>query len=284
MRKIVTGVDIGGSHITAALVDLDACEVIEESITRQKVDSKGSADEILQNWSNAISECNAKVKDLECSGVGMAIPGPFDYENGISLLKDQGKFKSLYKINVKERLQAKLGQKVLMQNDAECYMLGEYLGGAAKSTKRAIGLTLGTGIGSAYVIDGVATDAKLWESPMRDGIAEDYISTNWFLKRYQELAGGVVKNVKELSDKYDHDAQARQVFEEFAISLSEFIGSFVSTIDPEVIVIGGNIMKAKNLFIPKVNEILANKGISLPIDNSVLGEDAAILGAASLIK
>jgi len=86
-----------------------------------------------------------------------------------------------------------------MKNDAGCFLQGEALGGAAKGFNDAIGLTIGTGIGTARFHKNVAEDADLWHASFRDGMTEDYISSRWFVKRYFEVSGNSVNNVKELA-------------------------------------------------------------------------------------
>ena len=131
--------------------------------------------------------------------IGIAMPGPFDYENGISYIKDQNKYEALYGLNIKEQLAKKLEisiSDISILNDAACFLQGEVFGGAGQGFKRVMGLTLGTGFGSARSVDGKTDDADLWCSPYREGIAEDYLSTRWFLKQYKEISGKLVKNVK----------------------------------------------------------------------------------------
>lgn len=281
-NTVVLGADIGGSHITVALVDLQSRSVIENSHVRAHVNSHGTADEIITAWSEAIQ--NAVSKHEWGSKIGIAMPNPVDYETGISYIKGIDKYDALYGLNIKELLARRLNltaAQIRMKNDAGCFLQGETFGGAAKGVKNAIGLTIGTGIGTARCHQGVAEDADLWHSPFKDSMVEDYISSRWFVKRYAELSGSTVKNVKELSALHATDKHAQAVFNEFCENLAEFLTSFVKRDNPEVIVIGGNIANASALFFDRVEELLRVQSINVPIRKAALGEEAAIIGAAS---
>ena len=83
---LVVGVDIGGSHITAALINIESREVAKETWNRQAVDAAGAADAIIASWVNVIGGCFSAA-GIQPTCVGIAMQGPFDYESGISLMK-----------------------------------------------------------------------------------------------------------------------------------------------------------------------------------------------------
>jgi glucokinase len=220
---------------------------------------------------------------LQTKKIGIAMPNPVDYESGISYIRGIDKYDALYGLNIKELLGASLGisaKDIKMKNDAGCFLQGEAFGGAAKGCKDAIGLTIGTGIGTARYHNAAAEDADLWHSPFQDSIVEDYLSSRWFVRRYKELSGNTIKNVKELSALHDIDQHAQAVFIEFSKNLTMFLTSFIQREKPEVVVIGGNISNASALFFPKVEKLLAQQSINVPIHKALLGEEAAIIGAA----
>ncbi|MBC5773110.1 ROK family protein [Pontibacter sp. KCTC 32443] len=284
MNKFTLGVDIGGTHITAAVVDLSNRSIIQESITRQVVDAGGSIADIISDWSNAMRAAMGKYK-AEITQVGIAMPGPFNYECGISLMQNQDKYDALYGINVKELLAKALHfdiQNIRFQNDAPCFLQGEAFAGAAQGYDRAIGLTLGTGLGSAVIVDGKAWDANLWDTPFNSSIAEEYLSSRWFVKRYYELSGKRTNNVKSIVEEMPAEPKVQVLFSEYADNLSTFLRDFVKQEQPEVIVLGGNITKAFDLFGDKLREKLKEQNITIPIKTAQLGEEAALLGAASL--
>jgi len=282
-NSILVGADIGGSHISASLVDLQSMTALKDAHVRVHVNSHGTVDEIINAWAEAIEKLFSTHK-IAVKRVGVAMPNPVDYESGISFIKGIDKYDALYGLNIKELLSKRLGIKptdIRMKNDAGCFLQGEALGGAAKGYKDAIGLTIGTGIGTARYHKNIAEDADLWHASFRDGMTEDYISSRWFVKRYFELSGNPVNNVKELAALYKLDKNAQAVFTEFADNLAEFLVSFVELDNPEVIVIGGNISNASALFFPALENRLKEHAIEIPIHRAELGEEAAIIGAAS---
>jgi len=281
-ENTIVGADIGGSHITAALVDLDQRVMLQDSLIRRRVNSHGTVSEIIEAWGAALEEVLSKAGGKK---IGIAMPNPVDYEQGISYIKGIDKYDSLYGLNIRNLLAERLGMpfgSIRMKNDAGCFMQGEVFGGAAQGFTSAIGLTLGTGVGTARSHDGVAEDADLWHMPFRDSIVEEYVATRWFLRRYQELCGQEVKDVKALSERHATDNVAQEVFREFADNLTELLVYFVAKDNPQVIVLGGNIANAEALFVPRVKENLKAHGIELPIKRAMLGEEAAIVGAASI--
>jgi glucokinase len=202
-NSFALGVDIGGSHITAALVDLKSKTLFENSLMRSKVDSQGNAEDIISAWTDTISSVIKNVGN-GVKHIGIAVPGPFDYEHGISLIKDQDKFRSLYSRNIKAELFQRLDlpeKNICFINDAVGFLQGEIFTGAAGVEQNVLGLTLGTGLGSALYLGEQAFDADLWHTPLFLGIAEDYLSTGWFIGRYGELTGTAVDGVREIAGR-----------------------------------------------------------------------------------
>ncbi len=280
------GIDVGGSHISAALVDMETSALVSGSYVRKEINTQGSVNEIIDNWCEVIQQ--AQKFDGTFSGkIGIAMPGPFDYPNGVSLIKDQNKYDILYKLNVKELL----AEKLLMQaddirflNDAECFLLGEVFCGAAQGVEQVLGLTLGTGLGSAWCHHGKVEDADLWNSPFKEGIAEDYLSTRWFVNRFFELTGQKVTGVKELADLAPQNQTVQTVFDEFGQNLADFIKTAVERNDAVMVVIGGNISKAYPLFSGELEKHLQDAALHIPIRVAELGEESALIGAASSWK
>lgn len=277
--SIALGIDIGGSHITAALIDFKRCSIIPGTKYRAKLDSGGDAKSIFKTW---VSVMKSAVGVHSFSKVGIAIPGPFDYGAGISLMKDQQKYLSLYGLKLKAILaeELKIEEKnVHFINDAESFLRGEVIAGGARGSKSAIGLTLGTGLGSAICKDGIVEDADLWCVSFLDGIAEDYLSTRWFVKRYHELTGMVIKDVKSLVEGNDHSI-IKEIFDEFGEHLAMFLNIFIKTDQPESIILGGNISKSYDLFSNSLTDNILDFPFPVSIQRSLLGEDAGLIGAA----
>ena len=283
-NSFVLGMDIGGSHITAALVDLEKRTFIEDSIKRSFVNSQEESTVILDAWCQIINKTYKGYEKITKS-IGIAMPGPFDYERGISLIKDQDKFKTLYNLNIKEALAKRLcmpASNIRFVNDAVAFLQGEvFSDGTIKANANVLGLTLGTGLGAAVCINGVTKDAALWDSVFLNGIAEDYLSTRWFLKRYSQLSGKTVNGVKELLAIVDTDHFAARVFIEFGHTLAHFLIPVIKKYKSEVVIIGGNISGASGAFFPELMATLKNNNVRSDIKITKLKEHAALIGAAS---
>jgi glucokinase len=282
----VVGIDIGGSHITAAIVDLQQRLIQPGTLIRSKVNSYANADDIIHQWSDTILKVFAFDYNIS-KKIGIAMPGPFDYENGICLIKGLDKYESLYGMNVKQLLSQKLATQetdILMMNDASCFLQGEIFSGAVVGCNHVIGITLGTGLGSARFHDNLIYDGDLYYTPFKNGTAEDYLSSRWFLKRYTELSGTTVKGVKELKEKISTDSISQIIFDEFGTNLGEVLCTYVKKHEAENIVVGGNIMNAWDLFISKTKQNLLSLSFPVHITRAKLGEEGALIGAASLWK
>ena len=127
MEQIIAGVDIGGTHVTVCLVDISRGELVSSSMVRAHVDPSMQKSDIIEAWGNAIRESFSKT-GCTVDRVGIAMPGPFDYDKGISYIKGLHKFEHLYGENVKELLAENLGIEpgnIVMLNDASAFLLGE---------------------------------------------------------------------------------------------------------------------------------------------------------------
>lgn len=285
MNKIlVLGLDVGGTHVTSALIDISQKKVVKNSGIRRLLDSTGSLEEIIAVLHEVI---RLSVIDMPLSEIkiGIAIPGPFDYEMGICLISEQQKFGSLYKQDVRKALADKLdidAENIKFCNDAACYLNGEVVGGVAVGYKKVLGLTLGTGLGAAIAEGGKVLDADLWSSPFRKGIAEDFISSRWILDHYTSKTGETKASVKELAEAAVVDKVALQVFEALGKNIGEFLVQQLAGKDFEMVVLGGNIANAFDLFIMPLKDLLAESAIDVEVKKTVLGEHASILGAAAL--
>lgn len=272
------GVDIGGSHITVAELS-EEHSIKEDTLVRKKVDSLGSAEVILSTWGQVLKDVIGTTNPYDVK-IGIAMPGPFDYTNGISYIKGLNKYDAIYGLNIKALLSSYLSvpqSNILFRNDAEAFLHGEVAALKIPSGVKVIGVTLGTGLGSATSLNGITTDVFKAILPMKGGIAEDFISTRWFHRRYAELCGKQLKNVEALLSEPDEDLR-NKLFSEFGSNLGMFLNRFSEEENTEVIIIGGNIARCMDVFKGSLVEHLENKGVT--IFQSTLWEYAALIGAA----
>lgn len=284
MQKIVAGVDIGGSHVTVCLVDTEKGKLLKDTYTRISIDPSMAKEDVIQTWAAVIRESFNKAQ-LPVGNIGIAMPGPFDYEKGISYIKGLHKYERLYGENVKELLAAALGiasSQLLMINDASAYLLGELRCGAAVGYSNVVGITLGTGLGSAAFYDETFEEGDLYCTDYAAGKAEDYLSARWLLATYQQRSGHKLKGVKELAEQVGVDIVAQQTFKAFGENLGRVLVNRYAQQSPEVVIIGGNIAKAWQAFIPFANAAIKEAGSLFLLKQAHLGEEAALIGAAYL--
>jgi glucokinase len=284
MDNLVIGVDIGGTHITACMVDTDTGQIIEGTCVRGEIDPLQNRDHVIRSWAKTIAAC-AKQRASSIDRVGIAMPGPFDYEKGISHITGLHKYECLYGLNVKQLLAAELhitSNNIRMMNDATAYLAGELKAGAGKDCNHVAGITLGTGLGSAMYENGFFHEGDLWCFPFRESRAEEFLSSRWFISEYAKRKKEKVTGVKELASLANDDVAARKLFEEFGNTLGEVLKDRFSDHFPERIVIGGNIAKAWDLFNPFCEEVIRKHRFSCMLVPAQLGENAALIGAAYL--
>jgi len=294
-RDIAIGADIGGSHISCAAVNIKTGKILKETLTGREVDNQAHANVIIGVWAEALSEVLSKVSPERVKGIGFAMPGPFDYVKGICYIRGVTKYENLYGINVGAAIASKLEVShnflVRFMNDASSFAVGEAWAGSAAHVNRSLSITLGTGFGSAFIsnripiVDGpeVPKLGCIYHIPYREGIADDYFSTRWFTGQYKKSAGKDIKGVRELAEMADNDKTASDLFTDFGTRLAIFLAPWLNGFKAQMLVIGGNISHAYNLFGKVFEETLKKENCNCTVTLSALKEDAAILGSAYLL-
>jgi glucokinase len=215
------------------------------------------------------------------------MPGPFDYDRGVSWM--QHKLPYLYGFDLRHALAARLGRadaQVRFLNDAAAFLLGEISAGAAQGVGRAVGITLGTGIGSAFAVDGhviregtgVPAGGEIWNFPYQGGILEDQISTRAIRQSYQGRTGED-REVADIAASAAQDAVAAEVFRDFGRTLGTALRTVLGAFGPQVIVLGGGIARSAHLFLDAAQAELGTPQVELRV--SSLGEIAPLVGAGA---
>jgi glucokinase len=294
-QNTAIGVDIGGSHISCAAVDLTSFKIIRETLTEKAVNNKAQAKEIIGVWAAALSDIMRVVPFGRLKGIGFGMPGPFDYVKGISYIKGVAKYEHLYGCNVKNAISESLGVPdyfpIRFMNDVSAFAVGEALVGKAAEVNRSMSITLGTGFGSAFVsnripiVDGTEVPELgcVYHLPYKDNIADDYFSTRWFLGSYKRLTGKEMPGVKEIAELAANDEVAMGLFNEFGNNLAVFLAPWLIRFKAELVVVGGNISYAYNLFGDVFERRLKKEDCSCKVSLSELKEDAALIGSAYLL-
>ncbi|WP_293915097.1 MULTISPECIES: ROK family protein [unclassified Sphingobacterium] len=280
-NRYILASDIGGSHITSAIVDTADWSILFESVTRNRVDSSSDAKSIFQSWASNLKETIAK-SPKEITQLGIAMPGPFDYEKGISLMHNQDKYDSLYQLDTSAGIREAMQNpsiEIRYINDAAAFLQGEIFASKLDKEEKILGITLGTGLGSAVWSKGSkAFDADLWNTAYRDSIFEEHLVTRWFTRRFEELTGNKAEGLKEILEQHQDEAEFATLIQEYSQQLLDFLKFFSEKYNCTHYIIGGNIAKALDIITP----YRAEEFSAYTIGRSNLDEKAAIIGAASI--
>jgi glucokinase len=294
-KNIAIGTDIGGSHISCAAIDMVSGKIIRDSLTERSVDNQAEAAVIIGTWAEALSNVLKKVPRENVKGIGFAMPGPFDYVKGISYIRGVAKYENLYGINITDAISARLGTYdgflIRFMNDASAFAVGEAWAGSASGFTRSLSITFGTGFGSAFIskripiVDGpeVPKLGCIYHLPYKEGIADDYFSTRGLLSRYKKLSGKELTGVKELASLGESDKLVADLFTDFGDNAGLFLAPWLKKFRAEILVIGGNISHAYNLFGNVFEDRLKKEKCFCEVALSKLKEDAALLGSAYLL-
>jgi glucokinase len=295
-KKIVIGVDIGGSHISCAAVDVFSGTILKDTLSRVLVNNKASASKIISVWTDTIINTMEKVSADQVSGIGFAMPGPFDYVKGICYIKGVAKYENLYGFNITDAILSSIDVRddfpVRFINDASAFAVGEAWKGSAVNFKRSLSVTFGTGFGSAFIdslvpvvnSDEVPEHGCLYHLPYKEGIADDYFSSRGLLSRFKVASGKELTEVSELSELALNDRIAADVFTDFGICAAQFLAPWLKKFNADILVAGGNISNSYNLFGKVFEATLRDKNCNARVVVSQIGDEAALKGSAYLFN
>lgn len=290
--KIVIGVDFGGTKIMTGAIQADG-RVVGQPVTvptaahdeKEKIVSR-----VFKSIDSVISNNNLRTNDI--LGIGIGVTGPLDIKNGKILECPQ--LPTMHYFPLQKTMQEKYQVPVYMNNDANALILGESIMGAGRGNKIVLGFTLGTGLGCAIVIDGklhmgsTDTAGEIWASPYNEGIIEDVVSGSGVSKIYSELANKNLsaKEIAELARL--NDPIAIVTWEKFGKALAFAMSWSINLIDPDIVVIGGSISNAIDLFGGTMDSYLKKFICPVPaskikIVKAELGCAAGYIGAACLV-
>lgn len=274
--------DVGGSHVTAGLCRLADLEVLHTAAAPLAgIATFECFVDLLHRLGGQVTESGMVV-----SGASLAVPFPFDTEAGVSRM--QHKLKPLYGRNLRTALAQRFGWepcRLRFLNDACAYLLGELATGSARGASRAVCLTLGTGVGSAFAVNGhsvgsgpgVPPEGEIWNLPYAGATVEDLISTRAIRAAYTARTGREIE-VATIAAAAPLDPQAGAVFEEFGTHLGQVLRDVIAPFHPELVVLGGGIAHAAQLFLPAAEREIAGLGFRAVI--SRLFDRAPLVGAA----
>jgi len=275
-NQAIIGIFLGGK--TLKLGKVQHGEISKSNTI--KINNRASEQEILSIIINQIES----IIDPEVVGIGFGVPSLVDVKNGI--VYKVINIPSWREVHLKDILKNKFNINIYVNNDANCFAIGEKYYGLAQNYQNIVGLILGTGVGSGIIFNehlfsGTNCGAGEFGSisyKKRD--YEYYCSENFFLEKYGLNFEVVYQRALQ------NDKVALAIFEQYGTSVGEMIKTILFAIDPQIIVIGGTISKAMPFFKEAMWEQIEN----FPYENSLEklkiraseNEHIEILGAAAL--
>ena len=275
-NQLHIGIDLGGTNIRAGL--LDGKELT--SIHSKRINAKGSADEVLDDVFKLVE----KLKSGNVGSIGIGVPGLVDLDKGEVF--DVINIPSWTHIALRQILEDRFKVPVFVNNDANCFALGEYHFGKGLGTGSMIGLTIGSGLGTGIIIDGklyAGRHCGAGEFGMmdyKDHYLEYYASGQFFWNIHHIDGETVFKRASA------GDATALAMYEELGSHLGNAIKRILYALDINHFVLGGSVRFAYPFFRDSLWSSLEtfayrNTIETLKIESSEL-ENAGLLGAAAL--
>ena len=274
--KQVIGVDIGGTTIQAGNV-LHGDVLNEKS---KNVNNNDTENKIMQNLIAIIDE----IYSDNVTAIGIGVPAVVDSNLGI--VYDVQNLPSWKKVHLKKIISSHFKVPVFINNDANCFIVGERAFGEAKGFDNVIGLCIGTGLGMGVIINGQLYNGVLCGAgeigmlSYKDSILENYTSSFFFTNNYEKSASELAVLAKK------GDTEALEAFSVFGKHLGEAIKNILYMYAPEAIIMGGSISKAYPYFKEAMEECIQTFAYPKQIENLKLKvsnqSSSAILGAAAL--
>ena len=276
MDTKVIGIDLGATNIRGAVVTGDSLS----DIVSARIHSDGSVEDVL----NDIYQVVDALMDDSIKAIGIGVPSVVDVAEGI--VYDVQYIPSWVEVPLKKYMEARYHIPVFVNNDANCFAVGEYHFGKGNEVDSMIGLTIGTGLGAGVIINGKlyagyncgAGEFGLFN--YLDNVLEFYCSGSFFQNVHQ------VDGTKVFEDAKKGDAQALGLYAELGTHIGHAIKMVMYAYDPQLIVLGGSVSQAYDFFRANMwKEIktfaYTKSAERIKVEISAL-KNSGILGAAAL--
>lgn len=283
MKSCYLMFDVGGTGIKVGLFSTTGQLI--GNIRSFPARAKEDKEIIFSNFASIIQEMAA---DCMIQGIGMAFPGPFDYQNGISLMKGLDKYDSIYGISIKEGILEQIRKNkefkgltdhcpFLFLHDIEAFAIGVCQQKRLSGYEKVMCLCIGTGAGSAFVAngrvikkagEGVPSNGWIYSTPFKDSVIDDYVSvrglSNLTRQIYEQPDGMDGAKLFEQAEKGSH--KACSVFEAFGENVSNALKPFIQTFQPQGLVLGGQIAKSFSYFGKQLQDVCSDFGVEIVIE------------------
>jgi len=270
------GVDLGGTKVAVGRIrDGELLQLVKRSVPAHE-----DKDTVLTVVMDAIAEAATP----EVTAIGCGVPSVVDVTEGI--VREVGNIPSWKAVPLRAGLEERFGIPAAIDNDANAFALGELVFGAGRGRRHLVGITLGTGLGAGVVMDGRLLHGancgvgELGKTARKGLRLEDWCAGPYFQREWGADADELHRHARE------GDEEAFRAFDAYGEELSAAIMRALYVYDPEMIVLGGSISTAFDLFEPRMREGLESFAYPHIIDRLVIEpsrlENVAVLGAAAL--
>lgn len=277
-NKTLIGVDLGGTKVEAT--QLNGPNQLKSE--RKLIQAQGRAEVVLQDLIDVIQS----VWSPEVSAIGVGVPSVVDVEQGI--VYDVQNIPSWKEVPLQAILEAQFEVPVRINNDANCFALGEKHYGEGRDTDDMIGLIIGTGMAGGIIINGRLYNGRNCGAgefgmiPYLDHHLEYYASGQYF----QHIHGTDGATVAARAEQGDATAQA--LFRDYGYHLGNALIAILYAFDPGLIVLGGSVSKSYSWFKRSLHERLQTFAFPKTIENLQIRvsrhPNIAVLGAAMLVR
>ena len=286
VKRSIIALDVGGTFIKSGVWDNSAMRELSPVL----VHSHAGRKEIIESFKEVFSYVQ---EYRNIAGVGICIPGPFQYARGISLMKH--KFVSIEGLDLRTEIRKHFTKyrtiPIRFCHDTSAFLSGELACGSVKGYNRVLGITLGTGIGVVAAFDGEiqlnaegypTPEISLWNKPFGDGTVEGHISASALIANYCKTRPNYnmlrgVKGIAEEAELGDHEAL--KIFSQLGRDLNLILSAHARKHLIECIVLGGQVSKAFELFSPT---LLDGFDQDVRIYQSSLGDKASLVGTCQM--
>lgn len=275
-KQALIGVDLGGTNVRAGRI----CGQKIVAYRSRKITAQGSQDLVLQEIRATISA----VFDRQVKAIGIGVPSLVDVEKGV--VYSVGNIPSWQKVPLKENLEQSFGIPVHVNNDANCFALGEFYFGAGRGYQHLVGIILGTGLGAGIIINGKlycgrnCGAGEIGKIPYREHTVEYYCSGEFFRQQYGSEGEILYERARQ------GDRQTLEIFNAFGVNLAQAVMIALHAYDPEIIVLGGSVSKAWPFFEGalrrKLESFVYRHALARVVIKPARTPKISVLGAAAL--